>query len=113
MAVSIALSVIATTGTGIVLGARIVSGMASYRVLPEFLGTVSRRFSTPVASSIVVGLLIIVLSAVYFLATSVQGAFTDVINVTGFLFSIFYVFTAFAAMTYYRRRITSSPWDWK
>jgi hypothetical protein len=52
-----------------------------------------------------------VLSAVYFLATTVQGAFTDVINVTGFLFSIFYVFTALAAMTYYRRRLTSSPWD--
>ncbi len=111
MALSIALSVVATTGTGIVLGARIVYGMASYRVLPEFLGTVSRRFSTPVASSILVGLLIVVLSAVYFLATSVQGAFTDVINVTGFLFSIFYVFTALAAMTYYRRRIMSSSWD--
>ena len=51
------------------------------------------------------------LSAVYFLATTVHGAFTNVINVTGFLFSIFYVFTAFAAMTYYRRRITSNPWD--
>ena len=49
MALAIALSVIATTGTGIVLGARIVYGMASYRVLPAFLGTVSRRFATPVA----------------------------------------------------------------
>src|SRR5712672_1676528 len=75
MALSIALSVIATTGTGIVLGARIVYGMASYRVLPEFLGTVSRRFSTPVAASVIVGLLIVVLSAVYYLATSVQNAF--------------------------------------
>jgi L-asparagine transporter-like permease len=52
-----------------------------------------------------------VLSAVYFLATTVQNAFNDVIAVTGFLFSIFYVLTAFAAMTYYRRRITGSPWD--
>ena len=111
MALSIALSVIATTGTGIVLGARIVYGMASYRVLPEFLGTVSRRYATPIVSSIVVGLLIIVLSAVYFLATSVQNAFNDVIAVTGFLFSIFYILTALAAMTYYRRRITGSPWD--
>ena len=111
MALSIALSVIATTGTGIVLGARIVYGMASYRVLPEFLGTVSRRYSTPVASSIVVGLLIVVLSVVYFLETSVKNAFNDVIAVTGFLFSIFYVFTALAAMTYYRRRIASSAWD--
>jgi len=111
MALSIALSVIATTGTGIVLGARIVYGMASYRVLPEFLGTVSRRYATPIVSSIIVGLLIIVLSAVYFLATSVQNAFNDVIAVTGFLFSIFYILTALAAMTYYRRRITGSTWD--
>jgi amino acid transporter len=57
MALSIALSVIATTGTGIVLGARIVYGMANYRVLPEFLGTMSRRYATPVASSVIVGLL--------------------------------------------------------
>ena len=111
MALSIALSVIATTGTGIVLTARIVYGMASYRVLPEFLGTVSRRYATPVASSIVVGLLIVVLSAIYFLVTSVQTAFSDVIAVTGLLFSCFYILTALAAMTYYRRRIVSSAWD--
>ncbi len=111
MALSIALSVIATTGTGIVLSARIVYGMASYRALPEFLGRVSRRFSTPVASSVIVGLLIVGLSAVYFLATSVQSAFSDVIAVTGLLFSVFYILTALAAMTYYRRRIMSSVWD--
>ena len=111
MALSIALSVIATTGTGIVLSARIAYGMASYRVLPEFLGTVSRRYATPVASSVIVGFLIMVLSAVYFIATSVQNAFVYVINVTGFLFSVFYILTALAAMTYYRRRIVSSPWD--
>jgi amino acid transporter len=111
MALSIALSVIATTGTGIVLTSRIVYGMASYRVLPEFLGTVSRRYATPVAASVVVGLLIVGLSVVYYLATSVQNAFYDVIDVTGLLFSIFYIFTALAAMTYYRRRIIGSPWD--
>jgi amino acid transporter len=111
MALSIALSVIATTGTGIVLGARIVYGMASYRVLPEFLGTVSRRYATPVASSIVVGLLIVILSAVYYIGTSVQNAFVDVIDVTGLLFSIFYILTALAAMVYYRRRIVSGAFD--
>ena len=111
MALSIALSVIATTGTGIVLSARIVYGMASYRVLPEFLGTVSRRFATPVAASVIVGLLIVGLSAVYYLATSVQNAFFDVIDVTGLLFSIFYILTALAPMVYYRRRVFSSAWD--
>jgi amino acid transporter len=111
MALSIALSVIATTGTGIVLGARIVYGMASYRTLPEVLGTVSPRYQTPVAASVVVGLLIVILSAVYYLATSVQNAFFDVIDVTGLLFSIFYILTALAAVVYYRRRIVSNPWD--
>jgi amino acid transporter len=111
MALSIALSVIATTGTGIVLGARIVYGMASYRVLPQFLATVSRRYATPVASSVIVGLLIVILSAVYYLVTSVQNAFFDVIDVTGLLFSIFYILTALAAITYYRRRVASSAFD--
>jgi amino acid transporter len=111
MALSIALSVIATTGTGIVLSARIVYGMASHRVLPEFLGRVSPRWSTPVAASVIVGLLIVGLSVAYFFATSVQTAFSDVIAVTGLLFSVFYILTALAAMTYYRRRVVSSARD--
>ncbi|HXW88683.1 MAG TPA: APC family permease [Streptosporangiaceae bacterium] len=108
MALSIALSVIATTGTGIVLSARITYGMASYRTLPPFLAGVSRRWSTPVAASIVAGLLIILLSAIYFLVTSVQNAFSDVIDVTGLLFSVFYILTALAAIGYYRHRVVGS-----
>jgi amino acid transporter len=111
MALSLALSVIATTGTGIVLTARIVYGMASYRVLPEFLANVSRRFATPVPASILVGLSIIGLSAVYLLTTSVQNAFNDVVAVTGLLFAIFYILTALATIVYYRHRILMSVAD--
>jgi amino acid transporter len=111
MALAIALSVVATTGTGIVLGARLVYGMASYRALPGFLSNVSRRWATPVYASVMVGVLIIVLSAVYFLATTVQNAFNDVIAVVGFMFSIFYIMTALAAMVYYRRRILRNVSD--
>jgi amino acid transporter len=111
MAASIALSVIATTGTGIVLSARIAYGMASYRALPGFLGNVSRRFKTPAVASFVAGLLLIGLFWVYMLLTNVQNAFYDVINVTGLLFSIFYVLTALATIVYYRRRVVSSVWD--
>jgi amino acid transporter len=111
MALCLALSVIATTGTGIVLSARIVYGMASYRVLPEFLSNVSRRFATPVAASVIVGLLIVVLSAVYYLVTSVQRAFTNIVNVTGLLFAVFYILTAIATVVYYRRRLFSSISD--
>jgi amino acid transporter len=108
MALSIALSVIATTGTGIVLSARLVYGMASYRALPEFLANVSRRFSTPVAASVVVGVLLIAVTWVYLLALSVQNAFNDVIAVTGQLFAIFYILTALATVVYYRRRVIAS-----
>jgi len=111
MALSIALSVIATTGTGIVLSARIAYGMASYRALPGFLANVSTRFRTPAIASIIMGVLLIALTWVYLLATSVQNAFYDVIDVTGLLFSIFYILTALAAMVYYRRRVISSAWD--
>jgi amino acid transporter len=111
MALSIALSVIATTGTGIVLSARIAYGMASYRALPGFLGNVSSRFKTPATASAVVGVLLIGVFWVYMLATKVQNAFYDVINVTGLLFAIFYVLTALATVVYYRRRVVSSAWD--
>ncbi len=111
MALGLALSVIATTGTGIVLTARIVYGRASYRTLPPFLAQVSRRFATPAAASAGAGLLILALAWVYLLATSVQGAFTAVVNVSGLLFAAFYILTALATITYYRRRVLAGVWD--
>ncbi len=111
MALAVALSVIATSGTGIVLTARIVYGMASYRTLPPFLSKVSLRFSTPVAASITAGFLIIALTWVYMLATSVQNVFADVVAVAGLLFSVFYIMTALATIVYYRRRVLTSAWE--
>jgi len=99
--------VVATTGTGIVLSARIVYGMASRRVLPPVLARVNRRFATPVLASVICGLLIVGISGVYLLASSsVQNAFDNVVAVTGLLFSIFYILTAVTLVVYYRRLIT-------
>jgi amino acid transporter len=111
MALALALSVIAATGTNIVLTSRIIYGMASYRALPDFLANVSRRFSTPAAASILVGFLLIALTWVYLLASSVQNAFSAVVAVSGLLFSAFYILTALATIVYYRRRVLSSVWD--
>jgi amino acid transporter len=72
---------------------------------------VSRRFATPVAASVVVGIFVIAITWVYLLATSVQMAFTYVVDATGLLFSAFYVLTALATIVYYRRRILARPWD--
>ena len=111
MALCLALSVIAATLTNIVLTARIIYGMASHRTLPEFLGNVSRRFSTPAPASVIVGLLLIALTWVYLLASSVQNAFTAVVDVSGLLFAVFYVLTALATIVYYRRRVFTSARD--
>ncbi|HLX47887.1 MAG TPA: APC family permease [Streptosporangiaceae bacterium] len=111
LAIALALSVIAATGTGIVLTARIAYGMASHRVLPPFLANVSPRFATPMAASVLAGLILIVLAWLYLLTTSVQNAFTNVINVTGLLYAAFYMLTALAAIVYYRRRIVSHAGD--
>jgi amino acid transporter len=111
MALALALSVIAATGTSIVLTSRIIYGMAGYRTLPEFLANVSRRYSTPVAASILTALLVIVITVVYLLAASVQGAFNDVVGLSGQLFAAFYILTALATIVYYRRRVVSSVWN--
>jgi amino acid transporter len=111
MAFSLALSVIATTGVGIVLGARVIYGMASHRVLPPFLSNVHRRFSTPVAASLLVGFTLLGLTWVYLLFSSLADAFNNLIALTGLLYAMFYVLTALAAIAYYRRRIFSNVLD--
>jgi amino acid transporter len=108
IAFALALSVIGTTGTSIVVIARILYGMASYRTLPSFLGNVSRRFSTPAAASIVTGAVLIALGCIYLIATSVQNAFNYLIDDSGILYIAFYVLTALATIVYYRRRVFKS-----
>jgi len=111
MALALALSVIATTGTVILLTARIVYGMASHRVLPPVLGNVNRRFATPVAATLLVGLTLLGLTWAYLLATSLANAFADVIAVSSLLYTVFYIFTAVTAVIYYWRRIFSKALD--
>jgi amino acid transporter len=111
MALALALSVVATTGTVIVLTARIVYGMASHRVLPPLLGNVNRRFATPVAATLLVGLTLLGLTWAYLLATSLANAFADVIAVSALLYTVFYIFTAVTSVIYYWRRIFSNVLD--
>jgi amino acid transporter len=110
-ALALALSVIAATGVGIVLSARIAYGIASYRALPESLANVSQRFRTPAVATVVASLILLALGWVYLLTTSVQSAFSYVLNNTGILYATFYCITALAAIVYYRRRVLSNLSD--
>ena len=107
-AIALALSVIAATGAGILLTARIIYGMAAQQVLPPFLGNVSPRFSTPVAATVLSGVILIVLTWLYLFSSGIQSVFSYVINITGLLYASFYVLTALAAIVYYRRRVISN-----
>jgi amino acid transporter len=111
MALAVALSVIATTGTGIVLTARIAYGMASYRALPAPLSQVSARFKTPVTASVTAGVLIIAVTWVYMLATGITSVLANVVAVAGLLATMFYILTAMATVAYYRRKIFSGVRD--
>jgi amino acid transporter len=111
MAFALVLSVIASTGTGIVASARIAYGMATHRVLPPVLGQISRRYNTPAIGSIIIAIILIAATWAELLSTSIANVFSDVVDVTGLLFALFYMLTALAAIVYYRRRIFSKPWD--
>jgi len=105
MAFALALSVIASTNTGIVITSRIAYGMASHQVLPPALANVSPRHRTPITGTVIIALILIAATWAYLLSTSIATVFTDVVSVTGLLFATFYLLTALAAVVYYRRRI--------
>jgi len=111
LALALALGVIAATGVGIVLSARIAYGIASYRALPGSLANVSARFKTPVVATVVASVILLAMGWAYLLSTSVQNTFNYVLDNTGILYATFYCITALAAMVYYRRRVVSSVTD--
>jgi amino acid transporter len=110
-AVAVALSVIAGVGTGFVVTARIAYGMAGYRVLPGALANVNRRFATPALATLIVGAVFVAATTAYLLSTSIAGAFTNLIDSTGILFTGTYILTGLAAIVYHRRRILTRPAD--
>jgi len=104
MAFALVLSVIASTGTGIVASSRIAYGMASHRVLPPVFGQISGRYNTPAIGSIIIAVILIAATWAELLSTSIANVFTDVV-------ALFYMLTACAAIVYYRRRVFSNVWD--
>jgi amino acid transporter len=105
MAFGLVLSVIASVGTGIVITSRIAYGMASHQVLPSVFANVSPRHRTPTMGTIIIAVVLVAATWAYLLSVSIATVFSDVVSVTGLLFAAFYLFTALAAVIYYRRRV--------
>jgi len=83
--------------------------MSSTGALPASLGNLNTRFHTPVLATVIPGAVFLVVTWVYLLVGSVAAAFSALVAGTGILFTAYYILTAMAMITYYRRRVFSSP----
>jgi amino acid transporter len=102
----VALAVIASFATTIqsqiVDGSRIMFGMARDRTVPPALGTVNRRFLTPVAGLIVMGVIPIIALVLYLATASLEKTIVYIDSTGGLLFAGYYVVISLYSIWYYR-----------
>jgi amino acid transporter len=102
----VALAVIASFATTIqsqiVDGSRIMFGMARDRTVPRPLGVVHRRFRTPVAGLIVMGVIPIIALILYLASSSLQKTIIYIDSTGGLLFAGYYVVISLYSIWYYR-----------
>ncbi len=111
ISLAVVLSVLATTQVAIIGTARLMFSMSRDRVLPARLGSVSERFRTPAFATAALGGVMIVLGIIDEYSSSVSTAISNLVTVSGFLYSLFYAITGLAAAWFYRRFISRSVKD--
>jgi len=111
----VALAVIASFATTIqsqiVDGSRVMFGLGRDRTVPAALGRVNRRFLTPVAGLLVMGLVPILALALYLAGTSLQKAIVYIDSTGGLLFAGYYVVISLYSLWYYRSMLFKNAKD--
>lgn len=106
----VALAVIASFATTIqsqiVDGSRIMFGMSRDKTVPRRLGVVNRRFATPVAGLVVMGLIPVVALILYLASSSLQNTIVTIDSTGGLLFAGYYVVISLYSIWYYRSVLT-------
>lgn len=102
VAIAVIASFATTIQSQIVDGSRIMFGMSRERTLPRRLGVVNRRFATPVAGLIVMGLIPVLALVLYLASTSLQKAIVYIDSTGGLLFAGYYVVISLYSIWYYR-----------
>lgn len=106
----VALAVIASFATTIqsqiVDGSRIMFGMSRDKTVPRRLGMVNRRFATPVAGLVVMGLIPVVALILYLASSSLQNTIVTIDSTGGLLFAGYYVVISLYSIWYYRSVLT-------
>jgi len=100
---AIVVSALASTQTTILPAARTSLSMARAEAFPQAFGEVSRRFFTPVFSTIAVG----VLAVVWYVPGKLisENFLFDSLTALGLMIAFYYALTGFACVVYYRREI--------
>ncbi len=101
-------SAAASTQTTILPTARTTLSMATYKAIPEAFGRVHRRFLTPTVSTVVMGLVSIVLYVVLNYQSNGSGVISDSVTALGAMIAFYYGLTGFACVWYWRDTLTTS-----
>jgi amino acid transporter len=103
---SIVVSALASTQTTILPASRTSMSMARAEAMPKSLGDVSRRFFTPVVSTVVIG----VLAILWYLPAKLisENFLFDSLSALSLMIAFYYAMTGFACAFYYRHELLKS-----
>jgi amino acid transporter len=103
-------SAAASTQTTILPTARTTLSMAVFKAIPARFATVHRRFRTPTTSTVVMGIVSIVLYVAMNYMSKGQ-VISDAVTAIGVYIAFYYGLTGFACTWHYRRTLTGSARD--
>jgi len=100
---SVVVSALASTQTTILPASRVALSMARHEAIPNAFGEVSKRFFTPVFSTVAVG----VLATLWYVPGKLinKTFLFDSLTALGLMIAFYYALTGFACVIYYRREI--------
>ncbi|HJY60585.1 MAG TPA: APC family permease [Streptosporangiaceae bacterium] len=101
-------SAAASTQTTILPTARTTLSMAAYKALPKSFSRIHPRFLTPTVSTVLMGVISIVIYAGLNSTSNGSGVIGDAVLAIGLYIAFYYGLTGFACAWYYRKNLTSS-----
>jgi len=103
---AVVVSALASTQTTILPASRTSLSMARAEAMPAALGEVSKRFFTPIVSTVAIG----VLAVVWYLPSKLisENFLFDSLSALALMIAFYYAFTGIACVVYYRRELTKS-----
>ncbi len=103
---AVVVSALASTQTTILPASRTSLSMARAEAMPTALGEVSKRFFTPIFSTVTIG----VLAVIWYVPSKLisENFLFDSLSALALMIAFYYAFTGVACVVYYRRELTRS-----